>query len=79
MRTTVEINDRFRARLLQIAAERGEKGFSGMLEEALEGRGEAIGMADYLIAGICLERGATLLTRNARRFGRVSGLVLDVP
>lgn len=35
MRTTVEIRDEFRARLLEIAAARGEKGFSGLVEEAL--------------------------------------------
>ena len=33
-------------------------------------------MADYLIAGICLERGAILLTRNLDHFERVDGLKL---
>ncbi|MFH1567467.1 MAG: hypothetical protein ABIL09_05645 [Gemmatimonadota bacterium] len=36
MRTTLEITDRQRAELLQIAASRGEKGFSGVVQEALE-------------------------------------------
>ena len=36
MRTTVEIRDDLRARLLEIAARRGEKGFSKIVEEALE-------------------------------------------
>ncbi len=36
MRTTVEIPDAFRARLLEIAARRGEKGFSHLITEALE-------------------------------------------
>ena len=36
MRTTVEIRDDLRARLLALAAERGEKGFSKIVEEALE-------------------------------------------
>jgi predicted DNA-binding protein len=36
MRTTIEIPDEQRARLLQLAAERGEKGFSGLVQEALE-------------------------------------------
>lgn len=36
MRTTVEIPDKQRARLLELAAERGEKGFSKLVQEALE-------------------------------------------
>ena len=40
----------------------------------LEAAGRGIGMADYLIAGICLERSATLLTRNRGHFERVPNL-----
>jgi len=36
MRTTIELEDRHRAALLRLAAERGEKGFSGVLNEAVE-------------------------------------------
>lgn len=36
MRTTVEINDEHRARLLQLAARRGDKGFSRIIAEAIE-------------------------------------------
>jgi predicted transcriptional regulator len=36
VRTTVEIKPEYRARLLELAATRGEKGFSGVLNEALE-------------------------------------------
>ncbi|MEM7482550.1 MAG: hypothetical protein AAF481_15345 [Acidobacteriota bacterium] len=36
MRTTVELTDKQRAKLLELAARRGEKGFSGILQEALE-------------------------------------------
>ncbi len=36
MRTTVEITDSQRARLLRLAAERGAKGFSQLVREALE-------------------------------------------
>jgi metal-dependent hydrolase (beta-lactamase superfamily II) len=36
MRTTVEISDSQRAKLLKLAAERGEKGFSRLVGEALE-------------------------------------------
>ena len=42
----------------------------------LESKGEPIGMADSLIAGIVLEHGATLLTRNRRHFDRVPDLPL---
>jgi tRNA(fMet)-specific endonuclease VapC len=40
----------------------------------LEARGKGIRMADYLIAGVCLAHGATLLTRNVGHFRRVAGL-----
>lgn len=42
----------------------------------LEASGTPIGMADYLIAGICLTRSAILLTRNRAHFERVTGLNL---
>jgi len=42
----------------------------------LEARGQGIGMADYLIAGIYLERSSILLTRNRSHFERVPGLSL---
>ncbi len=52
MRTTIEIPDDQRARLLEIAARRGEKGFSSIVQEALvqyfaeeEARDERIRMA----------------------------------
>lgn len=36
MRTTIELKDEHRARLLELAARRGEKGFSAIVTEALE-------------------------------------------
>ena len=36
MRTTIEIKPEHRARILEIAANRGEKGFSAVVAEALE-------------------------------------------
>lgn len=36
MRTTIEIRDDLRAKLLDLAARRGEKGFSRLVEEALD-------------------------------------------
>ena len=43
----------------------------------LEPKGQTIGLADYLIAGVCLDHAATLLTRNRRHFERIPGLMLD--
>jgi tRNA(fMet)-specific endonuclease VapC len=40
----------------------------------LEAQGKGIGMADYLIAGVCLAHGGTLLTRNVEHFARVPHL-----
>ena len=34
-----------------------------------------MGMAHYLIAGICLSHSAALLTRNRSHFARVTGLL----
>lgn len=36
MRTTIEMSDSVRARLLEIAARRGIKGFSALVQDALE-------------------------------------------
>lgn len=36
MRTTIEMSTEHRARLIEIAARRGEKGFSKLIAEALE-------------------------------------------
>lgn len=36
MRTTIEMKDEHRARLLELAARRGEKGFSTLVGEAIE-------------------------------------------
>ena len=36
MRTTIELKDESRARLLDIAARRGEKGFSALIDEAVD-------------------------------------------
>ncbi|MCH7921306.1 MAG: ribbon-helix-helix protein, CopG family [Planctomycetes bacterium] len=39
MRTTIEMSDHLRAELLQLAAKRGLKGFSQIVEEAISQRG----------------------------------------
>jgi predicted transcriptional regulator len=36
VRTTIELKDESRAKLLEIAARRGEKGFSRLIDEAVE-------------------------------------------
>jgi hypothetical protein len=36
MRTTIELPDGQRAKLLELAAQRGEKGFSSIVQEALD-------------------------------------------
>jgi tRNA(fMet)-specific endonuclease VapC len=47
------------------------------VRRTLESKGQAIGMADSLIAGICLERDGVLLTRNVKHYSRVDGLILS--
>ncbi|PWU12441.1 MAG: PIN domain nuclease [Bdellovibrio sp.] len=47
---------------------------AGELFRALEAKGTTIGMADSLIAGICVNRNAVLITRNKKHFSRVPNL-----
>lgn len=49
------------------------------VRRALEAKGNSIGMADSLIAGIVLTRGGRLLTRNHRHFDRVPDLLVTAP
>lgn len=65
------------AALTVLPLELGGAQRAGTIRRELDSQGTAIGMADSLIAGICLERGATLLTRNAKHFERVPGLALS--
>jgi tRNA(fMet)-specific endonuclease VapC len=46
------------------------------LRRELAAQGSPIGMADYMIAGICVSCSAALLTRNRAHFERVPGLAL---
>lgn len=52
---------------------------AGRVAADLRGAGTPIGVADTLIAGVCLRRGLPLATRNVRHLGRVPGLVLVDP
>jgi len=79
VRTTVEIPDNLRARLLEIAARRGLKGFSALVEEALilylgelERREEQAGRAMALIGSLSEEETEALESSvsNARRSWR---------
>jgi len=60
MRTTIELKDEHRAKLLEIAARRREKGFSGIVAEAVEA---------YLRA---LESDTTVREDAARQRGTLS-------
>ena len=47
------------------------------LRQQLESQGQAIGMADYMIAAVCIANDGVLLTRNRKHFERVEGLKLS--
>ena len=73
MRTTVEIRDDQRAKLLELAGRRGEKGFSRIVEEAIdryfaadEERDERIRRALEAIGSLD-EESARRLEESARR------------
>lgn len=46
MRTTIELKDEHRARLLELAARRGHKGFSDVLADAIEAYLESLAKDD---------------------------------
>jgi tRNA(fMet)-specific endonuclease VapC len=52
---------------------------AGALLGELRSQGEAIDVRDAMQAGICLETGSTLVTRNVSHFDRISGLLLSDP
>jgi predicted transcriptional regulator len=76
MRTTIEITDEQRARLLEIAARRGEKGFSRLVQEALDryladegGRKERIDAA-LALGGTVGQKAADALEASVREVKR---------
>jgi tRNA(fMet)-specific endonuclease VapC len=52
---------------------------SGALLGELQRSGETIDVRDAMQAGICLESGTTLVTRNVSHFERIPGLQLSHP
>ena len=47
------------------------------VRQQVESQGQPIGMADYLIAAVCIAADGVLLTRNRKHFERVAGLKLS--
>ena len=62
--------------VLILPLDEGASELAAEVREKLEAKGYSIGMADYLIAGICLYRSTILLTRNRSHFERVPDLTL---
>lgn len=60
--------------VLGVSPEASER--AAEVRRTLEAQGQGIGLADYLIAGVCLANGGVLLTRNQGHFGRVPYLKL---
>ncbi len=58
MRTTIEIADSQRARLLEIAGARGEKGYSRLVQEAIELFLKERQRKDGLVKAALAQRGA---------------------
>jgi len=78
MRTTVELTDRQRAQLLELAARRGEKGFSRLVQEAVdlyleseeEREGAARTRAAVAVLGTLDDAGAEAMRETATRLRR---------
>jgi predicted transcriptional regulator len=73
MRTTIEMKPEHRARVLELAAQRGEKGFSTVVAEALElyletqeGRADAVRSALALKGSMSETEAAALLTQTRK-------------
>jgi hypothetical protein len=70
MRTTIELSDDRRAKLLEFAARRGEKGFSGIIAEAIDlyvahqaGKPDAVARALLLKGALRPKEAAELRSR----------------
>jgi tRNA(fMet)-specific endonuclease VapC len=47
------------------------------IRQEVESQGQPIGMADYMIAGVCIATDSVLLTRNRKHFERITNLKLS--
>ena len=56
---------------------RGAAEIAAATRRHLEARGRGIGVADCLVAGVCIAHGFPPLTRNVEHFRRVPGLALE--
>jgi hypothetical protein len=72
MRTTIEISEEHRAQLLKLAARRGEKGFSSLVQEALDSYIEAQSRADDKRRRALLLRGS-LEDKDAKQLRKSTG------
>jgi tRNA(fMet)-specific endonuclease VapC len=62
---------------LQLTLEAGIR--AGALQRELRAAGAGMDMRDAMQAGICLEAGTPLITRNLRHFARIPGLQVVEP
>lgn len=69
MRTTIEMKAEHRARLLELAARRGEKGFSSLVSEAIQAYLDRVGDGEAGRRRALAMRG-TLSTKEADRLRR---------
>jgi predicted nucleic acid-binding protein len=49
------------------------------IRQQVESQGQPLGMADYMIAGVCIANDGVLLTRNRKHFARIKDLKLSGP
>jgi metal-responsive CopG/Arc/MetJ family transcriptional regulator len=71
MRTTVELRDDLRAKLLELAARRGQKGYSKLLAEAIESYLESLARDEEKRQAALRLRG-TLTTKEAEELRKAT-------
>jgi len=74
VRTTIEMKPKHRARILELAANRGEKGFSTVVAEALERYFEAQGGRTNAIQRALALKGSMRETEAAALLSRTQGI-----